>query len=645
MSNIDDLFRAHRKRSDVNLEDHDRQKIVKLNLENDEDSSDKNIDDYYQKDSIISYINEKELEIGNSHSLEDESSLKRLLLKFERAVTYNAEQRSKYHEDPIKFLPSEEALHDIVKSLSSLAIIPSLYPTFISVGSLSTLVSLIGHENSDIADSTIQVLKELTDQDIDENESDPTNVEKLAEIIVKDENILSCIVAHLQRLQIEEKEGSNNMEELVLNSLSLLDNLHEFDGLPSIFLADKKINWLAENIRECKFISPERIRQYCLELIFVLLQSAATMRSRFLLHSPQIIDTLLVILSGYISGPNKEDEIGTNCVNILQILVLLDSGREEFLAQEGVELMILFIKTMPSSSSSRWLRDGALNILVDAISSFKSEPVAKRVVNCGGLGVIFGNFSKSIKEALSIAEKHEKHAKLHFNRILVENLISVMANLLRLLSDESDEYVRVIGKLSESGFSKLTQMIQVRALVAEHLKIIDQNIKAQESELLKEMNEGDPEYIEADTEWFIRRLDGGLEILKKIDVILIWVWLDKGQYKADIEDILSQQGEGCTLNDIKTNLTKYKEELVISYPDNRTDNENKDFDEELDRLIAENVDQNEISIKQETALLQAYNVTAVSTASSHHFEKIEFQEFDAHGKYNPQKWFQPLSQE
>ena len=60
---------------------------------------------------------------------------------------------------------SEADLDADVKALSILSEHPELYEDFAKLGSASSLVSLLAHENADIAIDAIEIINELTDED------------------------------------------------------------------------------------------------------------------------------------------------------------------------------------------------------------------------------------------------------------------------------------------------------------------------------------------------------------------------------------------------------------------------------------------------------------------------------------------------
>lgn len=64
-------------------------------------------------------------------------------------------------------MASEADLDTEIKSLSALSEKPELYEEFVKLGCVSSLVSLLSHENTDIAIGAIQTISELTDEDVE----------------------------------------------------------------------------------------------------------------------------------------------------------------------------------------------------------------------------------------------------------------------------------------------------------------------------------------------------------------------------------------------------------------------------------------------------------------------------------------------
>lgn len=66
-----------------------------------------------------------------------------------------------------RFMGSEADLDADIKALSILTDHPDLYGEFAKLGCVASLVSLLSHENTDIAIDAIEIINELTDEDIE----------------------------------------------------------------------------------------------------------------------------------------------------------------------------------------------------------------------------------------------------------------------------------------------------------------------------------------------------------------------------------------------------------------------------------------------------------------------------------------------
>ena len=70
--------------------------------------------------------------------------------------------------DPLcRFMGSEADLDAEIKALSILSEHSELYREFAQLGCVSSLVSLLAHENTDISIDAIEIISELIDEDVD----------------------------------------------------------------------------------------------------------------------------------------------------------------------------------------------------------------------------------------------------------------------------------------------------------------------------------------------------------------------------------------------------------------------------------------------------------------------------------------------
>ena len=125
----------------------------------------------------------------------DVAWVRKLALNFEKRISKNAELRAKLENDPQKFMASEADLDADVKALSILAEHSELYTEFARLGCVSSLVSLLAHENTDIAIDAIEIISELTDEDV-EAEADQWNA--IVDAMI-DSDLLDLLVSNFSR--------------------------------------------------------------------------------------------------------------------------------------------------------------------------------------------------------------------------------------------------------------------------------------------------------------------------------------------------------------------------------------------------------------------------------------------------------------
>src|SRR2546421_6771572 len=63
-------------------------------------------------------------------------------------------------------MESEADLDEEIKHLLTLTEVPDLYPQIVQLGAVNLIVSLLSHENTDITIDAIELLNELTDEDV-----------------------------------------------------------------------------------------------------------------------------------------------------------------------------------------------------------------------------------------------------------------------------------------------------------------------------------------------------------------------------------------------------------------------------------------------------------------------------------------------
>ncbi|KAI5303908.1 hypothetical protein KEM56_007067, partial [Ascosphaera pollenicola] len=414
-------------------------------------------------------------------------------LNFEKRIAKNAELRAKFENEPQKFLASEADLHADVKSLSLLSQNTRLYGQFVGSGCAASLVSLLAHENTDIAIDAIEVIAELTDED---TECEQEDWDKLVNAML-DSDLIELLASNLTRLD----ESSEFDRAGVYHILSVLENLSSQFAISNRICKDANIlSWLLNRIQRKDTGSTfSQNRQYAAEILSILVQSSKPNRLILLKHDkPDAIDTLLQQLSVYRRrNPEKnseEEEFVENMFDCLSCLVDEAEGKEKFVQAEGVELcQIMMVEGKLSKVR-------AVKVLSHACSGKGAIMVCEKVVEVALLKTIFKLFMKKQQEQET-----------------TEHLLEIFSSLLIYLPGESPYRIRTLAKFMEKNYEKTEKIIKLRREYASRIKLVEDGIAKERRGLSQE----DQEYMEA--EWLSRRLDNGLFSLQIIDVILAWL--------------------------------------------------------------------------------------------------------------------------
>jgi beta-catenin-like protein 1 len=120
-------------------------------------------------------------------------------------------------------MDSEADLFTAIASFTFLSSHPDLYPVFVGSGAFTALVKLFAHENIDIAISVLEVLVELTGEDVEiEKESD---MQVLIDGIFKDGGI-EVMIGNLERLD----EAKDDDRQGVFHTLSNISFIFTYNS-------------------------------------------------------------------------------------------------------------------------------------------------------------------------------------------------------------------------------------------------------------------------------------------------------------------------------------------------------------------------------------------------------------------------------
>lgn len=176
-------------------------------------------------------------------------------------------------------MESEADLDEEIKHLMALTQAPQHYPVLVELNTVASILSLLTHENMDIAIEAIELLKELTDEEVlslnldDDEEVSGSEGEAGMKVfvaaLVKD-GMLDLLVQNLARLDEEEA----NDRQGVFNTLAVFENLTSIDIqlAETIVLKSQLMPWMLKRLKVKAFDSN---KQYCSELLAILMQSSS----------------------------------------------------------------------------------------------------------------------------------------------------------------------------------------------------------------------------------------------------------------------------------------------------------------------------------------------------------------------------------
>lgn len=434
--------------------------------------------------------------------------LKKTALSFEKKISRNAELRARFEGDPAKFIDSEADLDAAIKALSILSEHPELYADFARLGCVGSLVSLLAHENTDIAIDAVEIIGELTDEDVAASDEQwGALVDALLEA-----DLIGLLVSNFGRL---DEDGQEADREGVYKALGVLENLCSKTETAEVVGADEGLlKWLIQ--RASKSERPvSQNKQYAAEILAILVQSSEKNRRR--LAALDAVDAMLQLVAAYRKrDPEKggdEEEYMEDLFEALTSIVDEPEGKDKFVAAEGIELCLIMLKEGKKS------KPAALTLLDHAANGPAGTAVCEKIVEAGGLKTTFTLFMK----------KHDART--------TEHLLGIFASMLRLLPADSAERIRTLAKFVEKDYEKTEKLVKLRRDFSTRMAAVDARIDEEKKSLDEEERDAMAD------EWFSRRLDAGLFCLQTIDVILAWLVAEDDGAKKKIQALLADRDE------------------------------------------------------------------------------------------------------
>jgi beta-catenin-like protein 1 len=464
--------------------------------------------------AAIDYIEEHEKDFVDEKY--DVAWVRKLGLNFEKKISKNTQLRSKYDDDPSKFIESEADLDADIKALSILSEHPELYEDFVKLGCMTSLVTLLAHENTDIAIDAIEIISGLIDEDV---EAEQDQWDALAEAAL-DADLLGLLVSILSTLDEKQEVDRSG----VYNALNILESLASAPTLSPRLEKDNNVHkWLLERIQ--KMESPiSQNKQYAAEVLAIFLQNSTPNRNTII--DLNGVDILLQLLAPYRrrdpSNDSSEMEFVENVFDAVTCLVDEPSGKSEFVKAEGVELALIMLR------EGKMSKDRALRLLDHAVEGAYGSGVCEKIVEAQGLKTVFGMFMK----------KHDNASNEHF--------LGIFAALLRCLPGDSAPRIRVLAKFMEKDYEKIGKLVKLRREYAAKVSAVDVQIENDKQGMSAE------DQADMETFWLSQRLDAGLYCLQTVDVVLAWLVAEDGGARKKVVELLGERDESLT--DIESTL-------------------------------------------------------------------------------------------
>ena len=405
-------------------------------------------------------------------------------------------------------MSSEADLDADIKALSVLAEHPDLYKEFAKLGCGASLISLLSHDNIDIAIDAIEIIDELTDDDVDaEQDQWDALVDAMLEA-----DLLNLLHENVARMNEELESDSAG----IYHVLGVMENLSSRSSIIDQLGRDTKFSqWLLSRIQRPEPIVSQN-KQYSAEVLAILLQSSSANRTSFI--GMNGIDICLQLLSPYRKkDPAKgtdEEEFMENLFDCVICCADDPDGKVELLEAEGIELCLIMIR------EGKMSKQRALRLVDHALAGPDGGECCQRLVEAAGLKNIFGMFMK----------RQESEIR--------EHLLGILASMLRSLPANEGPRIRLLAKFEEKNWRIIDNLVQIRREASSKIAMIDKEIEVEKADL-----DQDEQDIRAD-EWFSRRLDAGLYVLQTADVILAWLVAEDARAKKMVEDTLADRGEG-----------------------------------------------------------------------------------------------------
>uniref|UniRef100_A0A8C2SFL4 Beta-catenin-like protein 1 n=1 Tax=Capra hircus TaxID=9925 RepID=A0A8C2SFL4_CAPHI len=478
----------------------------------------------------------------------DESSVKKMILTFEKRSYKNQELRIKFPDNPEKFMESELDLNDIIQEMHVVATMPDLYHLLVELNAVQSLLGLLGHDNTDIL-SDLSSVGRRTDEltDIDTLHESEEGAEVLTDALV-DGQVVALLVQNLERLDESVKEEADGVH----NTLAIVENMAEFRPEMCTEAAQQGLlQWLLKRLKAKMPFDANKL--YCSEVLAILLQDND--ENRELLGELDGID----VFKRHNPSTAEEQEMMENLFDSLCSCLMLSSNRERFLKGEGLQLMNLMLREKKISRSS------ALKVLDHAmIGPEGTDNCHKFFVDILGLRTIFPLFMKSPRKIKKVGTTEKEHE---------EHVCSILASLLRNLRGQ--QRTRLLNKFTENDSEKVDRLMELHFKYLDAVQVADKKIEGEKHDMVRR---GEIIDNDIEDEFYLRRLDAGLFVLQHICYIMAEICnANVPQIRQRVHQILNMRGSSI----------KIVRHIIKEYAENIGDGRSPEFREsEQKRILA-----------------------------------------------------------
>uniref|UniRef100_A0A665X461 Beta-catenin-like protein 1 n=1 Tax=Echeneis naucrates TaxID=173247 RepID=A0A665X461_ECHNA len=423
----------------------------------------------------------------------DESSVKKMILTFEKRSYKNQELRIKFPDNPEKFMESELDLNDIIQEMHVIATMPDLYHLLVELNAVHSLLGLL----TNVAIAVVDLLQELTD--IDTLHESEEGAEVLIDALLEGQ-VVALLVQNMERLDEQVKEEADG----IYNTLAIIENMAEFRPVLCAEAAQQGLmQWLLKRIKAKLPFDANKL--YCSEILAILLQNNDSKNCCCVGEGFSVLSFSVLcpfqVFKRHNPSTAEEQEMMENLFDALCSCLMLPSNRDRFLRGEGLQLMNLMLREKKMSRTS------ALKVLDHGMIGPEGADNCHKFVDILGLRTIFPLFMKTPKKMKKTSPSEKEHE---------EHVCSIIASMLRNL--KSQQRSRLLNKFTENDCEKVDRLMELHFKFLEAVQQADKRIEGEKHDMVRR---GEILDDSMEDEFYLRRLDAGLFVLQLICYIMV----------------------------------------------------------------------------------------------------------------------------